>query len=290
MPAAVTHLFENSAEERETFRAKFDKDAFLLNHTIHEHPLFTLPALKKLADKLAAYKKPKGYLKLANSSTNLEWGSAEFCKVLHQAFDDIESSRLRLKLSSIHSEPEYKEFLDECTKEFSELAGTDLTEEYETSIATLFIASPNEITTFHVDGEANFLLQLYGSKLVYIFDGKDRELLSWPEIERYWHGDGNIFLKEGFESRAKEFPLTAGVGVHNPVHFPHWVKNGPSPSIALSIAYVPKDSPVDVLHANHFLRKLGINPTPPGTKHGLDKTKRGIIAGARSLRRVLKPS
>jgi len=41
-----------------------------------------------------------------------------------------------------------------------------------------------------VDGEANFLLQLYGTKLVYIFDGKDRELLSWPEIERYWHGDG----------------------------------------------------------------------------------------------------
>ena len=290
MLATATQLFANNAEVRETFRKNFDKEAYLFRHSVHEHPLFTLPALKKLADKLAAYAKPKGYLKLANSSTNLEWGSPEFGKVLHEAFDDIESSRLRLKLSSIHSEPEYKEFLDECTREFSELAGVDLTKEYETSVATLFIASPNEVTTFHVDGEANFLLQLYGSKLVYIFDGKDRELLSWPEIERYWHGDGHIFLKEGFESRGKEFPITPGLGVHNPVHFPHWVKNGPSPSIALSIAYGPKDSPVDVLHANHFLRKLGMNPTPPGTKHGLDKAKSGIISKARSLRRVLKPS
>jgi len=290
MPATVTQLFPVSSETREVFRASFDKKAYLLPHTLHEHPLFTLPALKKLADKLAAYKQPKGYLKLANSSTNLDWGSPEFCRVMHEAFDDIESSRLRLKLSSIHSEPEYKEVLDECTREFSEIAGIDIAKEYETSVATLFIASPNEVTTFHVDGEANFLLQLYGTKLVYIFDGKDRELLSWPEIERYWHGDGNIHLKEGFEKRAMEFPLTPGIGVHNPVHFPHWVKNGPTPSIALSLAYGPKDSPVDVLHANHFLRKLGLNPTPPGTKQGLDKAKRGIIHGARSLRRVLKPS
>jgi len=57
---------------------------------------------------------------------------------MHEAFDDIESSRLRLKLSSIHSEPEYKEVLDECTREFSEIAGIDIAKEYETSVATLF--------------------------------------------------------------------------------------------------------------------------------------------------------
>jgi len=103
---------------------------------------------------------------------------------------------------------------------------------------------------------------------LYIFDGKDRELLSWPEIERYWHGDGNIHLKEGFEKRAMEFPLTPGIGVHNPVHFPHWLKNGPTPSIALSLRMGRRIRRVDVLHANHFLRKLGLNPTPPERSKG----------------------
>jgi len=60
MPATVTQLFPVSSETRQVFRTSFDKKAYLLPHTLHQHPLFTLPALKKLADKLAAYKKPKG--------------------------------------------------------------------------------------------------------------------------------------------------------------------------------------------------------------------------------------
>jgi len=42
-------------------------------------------------------------------------------------------------------------------------------------------------------------------------------------------------------------------------------------------------------NANHFLRKTRVESDAAGTKQGLDKAKRGIIHGARSLRRVLKP-
>jgi len=43
-----------------------------------------------------------------------------------------------LEAEQHHSEPEYKEVLDECTREFSEIAGIDIAKEYETSVATLF--------------------------------------------------------------------------------------------------------------------------------------------------------
>jgi len=71
--------------------------------------------------------------------------------------------------------------------------GNDIAKEYETSVATCLSASPNEVTTFTWTAKRISCCSSTGRKLVYIFDGKDRELLSWPEIERYWHGDGNPF-------------------------------------------------------------------------------------------------
>jgi len=41
MPATVTQLFPVSSETREVFRTSFDKKAYLLPHTLHQHPLFT---------------------------------------------------------------------------------------------------------------------------------------------------------------------------------------------------------------------------------------------------------
>jgi len=43
MPATVTQLFPVSSETREVFRASFDKKAYLLPHTLHEHPFSPYP-------------------------------------------------------------------------------------------------------------------------------------------------------------------------------------------------------------------------------------------------------
>ena len=290
MRDAQKAYFSNDSSDHELFAKNFNKKPFVFHHNLHLHPLLSMTALRELAAKMGKSEKPRGYVKLPEFPKGLRWGSHEFQSALESAFKNIGASKMRMKLSSIHSEPEYGEILAGCARELSELTSVDLPEEFRDPLATLFIASPNQITNFHVDSEANFLVQISGTKTVYIFDGNDRELLEWRELEEYWHGHGGIELREEFKSRAHTFELQPGHGVHNPVHFPHWVQNGPTPSVALSLGFEPVKSPVDVLHINHYLRKLGMNPTPPGQNDRLDRAKSAVVSGARSMKRALKSS
>jgi len=73
------------------------------------------------------------------------------------------------------------------------------------------------------------------------------------EIERYWHGDGNIHLKEGFES-GDGISLTPHR--RQPGAFPSLVKNGRRFD-ALSLAVCAKDSPW-MCCMRIILRKLGL--------------------------------
>lgn len=270
----------------QVFRNEFDRRPFLFSHSLHTHPLLGFPMLAKLAEKWARDDKERGFFRLSNETRGLGWGSPEFQAALNAAFGDIEGSKMRLKLSSIHLEPEYNAMLSRCTQELSDLTSVDLPRTYRDRKATVFITSPNEVTHFHVDEEANFLLQIYGNKTVYIFDGNDRELLPWHELEDYWQS-GTIRFREELQSRAYRFELRPGLGVHNPVHFPHWVQNGSSPSVSLSFGFTRSQSPVDVLRVNHYLRKLGVSPTPPGENSRLDGAKRAMLRGARFVKKAL---
>jgi hypothetical protein len=60
--------------------------------------------------------------------------------------------------------------------------------------------------------------------------------------------------------------------------------------VALSLGFAPVKSPVDVLHINRYLRKLGMSPTPPGQSDRLDRAKSAVVSRARSVRRALKSS
>jgi hypothetical protein len=139
-----------------------------------------------------------------------------------------------------------------------------------------------------MDSEANFLLQLAGSKTVYVFDGNDRELLKWTDIENYWYKNVGIPLNDDMRKRGVPFELKAGMGLHIPEQFPHLVENGPTPSMSLSVAYEPSKDKSDVLHINYHMRKLGLNPTPPGKFKVVDNTKIAVASGARTLKNTLK--
>lgn len=287
MQEIQNRYFTPAEPDRRLFPEAFDRMPFLFNHSLHSHDLLTVSALGRLAQKMAKEEKPRGFFRLANDSKGLVWGTPEFQQALADAFQNIDTSRMRVKFSSIHSEPGYRELLENCTRELAELTCGDLTRSYRNGVATVFISSPNEVTPFHVDEEANFLLQIYGTKTIYIFDGNDRELLEWRELEEYYRS-GRIHLREKFKSRALRFELKPGVGVHNPVNFPHWVQNGPGVSVSLSLGFTRIENPIDVLHVNHYLRKAGLSPTPPGEVGPLDGAKRAIARGARSIKNVLR--
>src|SRR5438270_332982 len=82
----------------------------------------------------------------------------------------------------------------------------------------IFITSPLRVSSYHIDRECNFLLQIRGAKTIHVFDQNDREVLSEQELESFWTVDNNAAVyKPQLQNRANSYLLQPGCGVHIPV-------------------------------------------------------------------------
>jgi hypothetical protein len=146
------------------------------------------------------------------------------------------------------------------------LIGLDLDRVMKVQEIILFVTSPLRVTSYHIDRECNFLLQVRGEKTLSVFDQRDRIVLPEEELERFWSVDHNAAVhKPEHQNRAREFAMTPGTVVHIPVNAPHWVKNHDNVSISVSVNFQFRDRMLaNVYRANYALRKLGVHPTPPG--------------------------
>jgi hypothetical protein len=172
-------------------------------------------------------------------------------------------------------DPEIAELLDASMEEVRELSGYDLFKETKTRDAYIFITAPHRITTYHMDFQCGFLLQLQGAKELHVFDPADRENVPEVELEKFWTKDTNAAIyKPQYENRAKVIQLIPGIGAHIPVNAPHWLKNGDDISISLSLNFQFKNSVLaNIYRTNYYLRKFGFQPTPPGVSAIKDRLK-----------------
>jgi hypothetical protein len=173
-----------------------------------------------------------------------------------------------MKLSGANAiDPEYEVLLRHILQALESLAGFPLREQITWSVLTVFMASPHIITPYHIDHESNFLFQVSGTKRISLFDPHDRTLLSEDEIEQFYAGNFEAArFREHYQAHGTEYTLVPGAVVHHPPLAPHWVKNGDEVSISVSIGFCMRgfDRSARVYQVNHFLRKLGLQPTPPG--------------------------
>ena len=166
------------------FSEYFGKKPFLFSHNLDSNELFTTSSVEKLADIWSRDSDKKGFFYLDRKFR--EWGSEDHKASLVEAFRHSDLSRMRMKLSFIHTQPGYSQILETMTGELSQLTGVDLPKKYKSPMETLFLSSPNEFTPYHIDSEDSFLLQIQGTKAIYIFDGSDSEILNVRDIEKYW--------------------------------------------------------------------------------------------------------
>lgn len=267
------------------FSECFKRKPFLFSHNLDSNDLFSTQSVEKLAEIWSRDNTKSGFFYLDRKFR--VWGSEDHKASLVEAFRHSDLSRMRMKLSFIHTQPKYDKVLETMTKELSELTHVDLCKEYRAPMETLFLTSPNEFTPYHIDSEDSFLLQIQGTKTIYIFDGSDKEILKDLDIEKYW-AQNEIAFREEIRSRAMRFEMNPGAGVHIPMHFPHMVESGPTSSMSLSIGYESIAFDRDLFRVNHQLRKLGINPTPPGKSKVIDNTKMAVFSRARSITKTLK--
>ena len=282
--------FPADLPSQETFQAGFDRRPFPLAHCVHHSELFSWPILSKLAARAEA-KAGGYYFESGSTAPGEKWRGVPEGKSLIDVLERIGESNSLVMLKRVQEYDEYQSFLQSCIEELGRLCNVDLKRTYRDPVMTILITSPGRVTPYHIDGEANFLLQIQGSKTVHIFDGNDPEVLSDVELEKFWSGEDTKAprYREHCEEKAWRFDLTPGTGVSNPVIFPHWVENGPAVSVSLSMNFKRVSDPIaDAYRINNTLRKAGLRPRRPGTSPTLDGIKSSGYRAMRSIKRALR--
>ncbi len=284
-----SRYFPYSSPARETFQTAFDRKPFPFFHSVHESELFSWPVLTKLAARAEA-KSGGYYFESGTTAPGEKWRGVPEGKSLVDVLAHIGDSNSLIMLKRVQEYEEYGAFLNTCMDELGALCNVDLKRSYRDPVMTILITSPGRVTPYHIDGEANFLLQIQGSKTVHIFNGNDGEVLTDIELEKFWSGEDTKAPKyrEHLEAKAWRFDISPGTGVSNPVIFPHWVENGPDVSVSLSINFKRViDTAADAHRVNHALRKMGLHPRRPGSSPALDGIKSSGYRAARSLKRLV---
>lgn len=133
----------------------------------------------------------------------------------------------------------------------------------------IFVTSPNAVTPFHIDKEHNFILQIRGTKTLYVWDHRDVEVVSEQARDRFHHAHARdlIVWRDEFRQRATVFKLQPGQGAYMPSTSPHMVENDAGPSITASFTYYTnatrRNSRLHSLHQR--MREAGLSPAPVGS-------------------------
>ena len=293
MPTTVTPTTGRSdgwiVADPERFREQFNRTSFELSHSLSGHPLFQLPALMELADRTLKTRPQDLHYDAGDVRVDQRWDQiAKTSFSAKEALERVENCGAWFVFKSAQRDPEYRVFLDRGLAELKAHMGLGIDSQIMVEDIIIFVTSPKRVTTYHIDRECNFLLQIRGAKTLHVFDREDREVLSEEEIERFWAVDFNAAVyKPNLQQRAKSYKLVPGMGVHIPVNCPHWLENDDNVSISLSVNFQFKDSlRANAYRANFLLRKLGLHPTPPGRSLLLDRMKSFAILPMVQARRA----
>jgi hypothetical protein len=249
-------------EARELFAAAYPEVAHKLVHRLGDNPLLRIEALARLAQDLPAQSvednaaaQPIG---VAGKPAKLQMPAAE-------AIRNVATSGAWTVLKNIEQSPAYafllQELLDELRPTIESRTGAMLAPQ-----GFIFVTSPGGVTPYHFDPEHNILLQLQGSKVMTQFPAGDPTYAPDEAHEAYHTGGPReLAWRDGFAGGGREFALLPGEAVYVPVKAPHFVRNGPEPSVSLSITWRSAWSyaEADARALNALLRRAGIRPSTP---------------------------
>lgn len=247
------------ARSRAYFAASYPEGPHKLTHDLFEHPLLELEALAALADNLPASSAQcnRGTVPIGQEGKPRPTGRA-----LAETIREIETANSWAVLRNIEQDASYAALLHELLGELREEI-EPITGELLTPQAAIFISSPDATTPYHFDSEHQLLLQLRGHKAMTVFPAGNARFAPDTVHESYHTGGGRgLDWHESFAREGMTFHLEPGDAVYVPVMAPHFVRNGPEPSVSLSITWRSEWSydEADARAFNHLLRKCGIKP------------------------------
>ncbi len=252
---------------------RFPGRAFRIRHQLIDHPLLRLPRIIQLAQTLPEQQCEYNSGSLPVNQDYLSTPRTGLSAL--QTLQQIEQCHSWLVLKNVERDPEYAALLEQCLRPVAAQIES-VAPGMRHAEAFIFVSSPNAITPYHMDPEHNFLLQIRGSKRLTVFDGSDRSVLSEQQLESFHAGaHRNMQLEDQFAHKGELFELSPGDGLYIPVTAPHWVANGASVSISLSITFrtLSACNRASVYKVNGWLRRRGFAPLPPARSPLRDAVK-----------------
>ena len=257
------------------FTKDFNQRPFLVDHSLSAHPAFTMDRLHELLERSLPIP-DKVYWNAGKRDIGQRWSDRpgrDFS--IEEAFRRIRETDAWIIIFGADRDPEINAMLKEGLAEIQDVTGIEFSRDVKSSQSIVFITSPRRISEYHIDRECSMLLQIHGKKTIHVFDQTDREVLPEQEKERFWTVDNNAAVyKPHFQDRAKTFLLEPGKAVHIPINAPHWLENGDDISVSVNQNFqFNNDKIANIYRANYYLRKMGVDPTPPGRSKLRDRLK-----------------
>ncbi len=240
-----------------------------VRHRLAEHPLLQLQSLIELGKRLETSGSIRTHSSSATAGTAFNHAPALHPNRLGAAatLADLENASAWMSLLNVQTDPTYRELIDTVLDSIRpHIEPVDPGMCYRAG--WIFVSSPGAVTPFHMDKEHNFILQVRGSKRIYVWPHDDTGVVGELARDRFHrsHSRDLIQWQEAFRERAQVFDMLPGMGAYMPSTSPHMVENGSEPSITISFTYYTHATRRDaLLHRVHDqMRGIGIAPPPVG--------------------------
>jgi hypothetical protein len=252
-----------STETKARFAAHYPEVPHKLTHALGRHPLLELDALAELAEALpeASIEYNKADLPLGVDGKPDPTGIP-----IGATIRKIAATGSWAVLKNVEQHPAYAALLADLLSEIrAEIEGK--TGKILKTQSFVFISSPNAVTPYHFDPEHNILLQIRGTKVMTQFPAGNPAYAP-DEVHESYHTGGprELTWRDELAGGGTEFALAPGEALFVPVMAPHFVRNGPEPSVSLSITWRSDWSfaEADARAFNAALRRAGIRPASTG--------------------------
>ena len=270
------------ALSRANFGASYPEGPHKLRHNLTTHPLLELDALAELGEALPARSVEYNRGDVPIGVDGKPEGNG---LTIGATIRGIEQTNSWAVLKNIEQQPRYAALLAELLGELEDQIVRKTGRVMKTQ-GFIFVSSPDAVTPYHFDPEHNILLQLTGRKAMTVFPAGD-PLFAPDIVHEAYHTGGPRELKwdDGLACHGQTFRLAEGDAIYLPVMAPHHVKNGPEPSISLSLTWRSEWSfaEADARAFNSLVRRWGLEPRPPARWPARNKRK---AFAWRALRRL----
>ena len=257
------------------------------SHGLAGDPRFSIEAIARLGDELgpemiSAEKASKPLVSGDAGATSALTVERVSDQILGLAANDS-----WFTLLNIENSPSYAALVDQIVDGIARTGGLDPAS-LRRRMGFVFASSPGSVTAAHFDIEHSFLLQLEGHRTLSFGRWADDEQRE-REVSRYWNGSfGRL---EAMPEQTSEIPLSPGPGAYIPPYTPHWLSNGDSTSLSLTVTFFNRSNE-DESHVQVFnekLKRAGLRPRAYGEAPGRDRAKAVVMRGYAGVKRRFRP-